>query len=672
MTRADLTPTAPTPPPRRRRLLATIDRGIGRFSVSLRTLTVLIAISMALRVVLLAVYVDAGTMTPVELLHLFVAGFRFDLLVGLIFLLPQILHMSICPDARVRGRISRVAIHGGLLVTFGFALFLAPAEFLFFDEFSSRFNSIAFEYLIYPTEVVTNIRESYPVWTIFAIVSALSLGLWLPQRRHIDALLEVPLSGRRRFALAGAAVMTIGLLSLTTGIETQRVSANRVANEAAGSGLFSFFYYAWTNRFEYDAFYLTRPEDECFRILRTGLDIAEDDRGPEAADTIARVVRTGHPERRLNVVLIVEESLGSDFAGALGDDRGLTPCFDALVADGILFDNFFATGNRTARALEAALVSLPPIPTEAILKRDRSEHVFTLANVLEDRGYRRLFVYGGRGIFDGMRSFMLANGFERFIEQRDYPAPTFTSAWGVCDEDIFDRALAEFDALHEAGDPFLSVILSVSNHRPFTYPDGRIPLPSADQGREHAVRYADHALGRFFRMAKQRPFHDGTLYVVFGDHGARVYGAQMFPLESYRIPALIILPDGEHAGSRCSTLACTLDIAPTIMGLLGGDYRSTFFGRNVLGGSEDRGRALMQHNRNLALLQANDRMTILGCPTIATFLELDRTDFTLRPAAEPDTAALAEAIAYFQIADHLYDRRALLPPTSAATPRGGG
>lgn len=194
--------------------------------------------------------------------------------------------------------------------------------------------------------------------------------------------------------------------------------------------------------------------------------------------------------------------------------------------------------------------SLPPIPTESILKRDRSRHVYTLAHVLEKRGYNRLFMTAGRGIFDGVRSFMTANGFNRFVEQKDFVKPAFVNAWGVSDEDLFNKALTELDTLHDEGKPFLACLLTVSNHRPFTYPDGRIDRPSSELQRDNAVKYADWSIGQFFDKVGEHAWKKNTLFVVMGDHGARVYGSQLFPMKSYRVPVLMLRPDDADRGMR--------------------------------------------------------------------------------------------------------------------------
>jgi len=638
-----------------------IGRWLGRYQVVLWTTAILVAISTVLRVVLMVVFADPSQLSITQVLQVFWVGLRFDLLVALVFQLPQILHMTTTGNARIAGRMSRVQIHVGLFLTFAIAFFIAVAEFFFFEEFDSRFNYIAFEYLVYPTEVITNIQQSYPLWPVLGGISLVSLVLYLALRNITRNSLAAPLPWRRRYALLGLTVVVIGGLWLTTGRRSVEITHNRVVNQVAYNGLWTFVENAWTSRFDYENYYPTIDPATAMRRV-TDRVFAPTER--PLSEGIDRIVTSPRPRRNYNVVLVLEESLGSDFIGVLGDGRGLSPNFDRVSQRGILFDRFFATGNRTARALEATLTALPPIPTESILKRDHSKQVTSLARTLADRGYRRLFVYGGRGLFDGMRSFMFNNGFERFVEQSDFKDPQFTTAWGVSDEAIFDRALLELDTLHAEGKPFFATVLTVSNHQPFTYPEGRIDLPPTGHHRDHAVKYADYALGRFLDQAQDHAFYDNTVFVVLGDHGARVYGAQMFPLKSYRVPVLMILPGGEGAGTRCSTLACSLDIAPTIMGLLGGEYRSVFFGRDALNIPADKGYALMQHNHDLALLEHDNTATVLRLSAAPVQYRVDPETFVMSPITlNPDRRD--DAISFFQLANRLYYHDAYFPGATA-------
>jgi len=259
---------------------------------------------------------------------------------------------------------------------------------------------------------------------------------------------------------------------------------------------------------------------------------------------------------------------------------------------------------------------------------------------------------GGRGRSDGVRRFMTANGFNRFIEQKDFQDPVFKNAWGVSDEDLFARAVQELYEMHAQGRPFLAVLLTVSNHRPYTFPAGRVA--ETDSSRENAVKYADWALGRFFEEARRHEFYRDTLFVVMGDHGARVYGSQLFPMKSYRVPALFLLPEEKHRDARCHTLACSLDVAPTIMGLLGGSYRSVFFGRDALCTPPSHGYALMQHNHDLALLDSRNRMVVLRARQDATGYALDPRTAELTRTGQADRDMRLDAIAFFQTANRLY------------------
>ncbi len=642
-------------------------RWYGRYSVVAMNVGFVIACSLVLRTVMLWQFADWRSLSLGEVLSIFTVGLRFDLLVGLCYVLPQMVHLSLVGNGWLAGRISRCLLDFEWFVGLMFLPFICVAEFMFFEEFQTRLNYIAFEYLVYPTEVCCNIWQSYPVVELMSVVLVVGGVLWLLARRAFLKRLTAPVEWVRRSMILSAYLAAIGALWATLGMATFQITSDRVANECAANGLYSFVAYAWTCNVDYDHHYLTIEEHNALERLRSEV-LADGGRlAGEFGNPVDRIVDSGEPQRNWNVVIVVEESLGSEFIGVQGGVKGLSANFDELTEDGVLLNNIYATGNRTARALEAILTSMPPIPTEAILKRDHSEHVFTLAHVLAERGYERLFMTAGRGLFDGVRSFMTANGFNHFREQADFQDPVFVNAWGVSDEDLFRKALQELQTLHETGKPFFAVLLTVSNHRPYTFPDGRIP--DTIHSRETAVKYADFALGYFFREVRERPYFKNTLFVVMGDHGARVTGQQLFPMSSYRVPVLFISPDGTGRGTRLNTLACSLDIAPTILGRLGGKYRSVFFGRDAFKTPPQQGRAIMQHNHDVAALNANNEMVVLGFGKSVTGFTLDPKTFLLHKMSEPNEPLTQTVAALFQQAHDLYysDRWFTgLPPRSSS------
>tara|TARA_R110002111_G_scaffold247140_2_gene310071 strand:+ start:82080 stop:84170 length:2091 start_codon:yes stop_codon:yes gene_type:complete len=624
----------------------------GRYSVIAVIFAIAVTYLLLLRTVMVVTFADFEKLTLWQGLSLFLVGLQFDVLVALCLVVPQLIHITIVSNNRIKGQISRILLDGAWIIAFMFLPFLCIAEFVFFDEFQSRLNYIAFEYIVYPTEVCCNIWQSYPLIELLTTVALCGGVLWFLLRKNFHAKIASPMPWKRRYGILVVCLAGIMILWTTTGAASRQVSRDRVANECTWNGLYSFVYYAWTCRFDFKENYVTLEKSDVNQRLRQQIVGNDDELEQGSNNPVDRIVETGRPLQDYNVVLILEESLGSDFIGVLGDGRKLTPNFDQLTRKGILFDNFYATGNRTARALEAVLTSMPPIPTESILKRDHSGRVYTLANILAERGYERLFMTGGRGLFDGVRSFMKSNGFNRFVEQADFTDPIFANAWGVSDEDLFRKSLGELDSMHKTGRPFFATLLTVSNHRPYTYPEGRIP--EGEQSRENAVKYADWALGYFFREAKSHDFYENTIFVVMGDHGARVTGSQLFPMSSYRVPVLMIQPGEKARGTRCSTLACSLDIAPTIMGRLGSDYRSVFFGYDALQIDPKKGRAVMQHNHDVALLDSRNRMVVLGFGKSAECFKLDRPSHQLDQLAAPDQEMQNNATSYFQAAFELY------------------
>src|SRR6202008_2054681 len=226
-----------------------------------------------------------------------------------------------------------------------------------------------------------------------------------------------------------------------------------------------------------------------------------------------------------------------------GSERDLMPRFDACARRGIWFSNAYASGTRTVRGLEAFASSIPPIPTVSILRRPGNEHIATWGAVMQSLGYRTSFLYGGYGYFDNMNHFFGENGFD-VQDRKSIESVRFENIWGVSDEDLFDHALGYLDRVHASGRPFFTIIMTTSNHKPFTFRPGleKFGIPPSGGGRAAGVRYADYALGEFLRAAESHAWFDDTLFVVAADHGARVYGAEQIPLKTYEIPGMFYSP----------------------------------------------------------------------------------------------------------------------------------
>lgn len=607
---------------------------------------------------------------PADMLAVFGIGLVYDL--GFLFLasLPLAAYVAICPPSLWRNpwhrRFLNALVAAGLFVM----LFVAVAEWLFWDEFGVRFNFIAVDYLIYSDEVVHNILESYPVAPLLGALAVLALVVAVLLRRPLAAAHRAPLLSRTgRFATLAACGVLAAATVLTLTQEFPRGSGgNAYVRELASNGPYQFFAAFRNNELDYSQFYATLPADRTGRSLRE--EVFEPNArflGSDPLD-IRRVIDNPGPPRRLNVILVTIESLSAKYLGSFGDPRNLTPNLDRLRGESLFFTNFYATGTRTDRGLEALTLSVPPTPGRSIVKRIGREKGFaSLGRQLQDKGYDSVFVYGGRGYFDNMNAFFSGNGY-RIVDQSSVPEADihFKNAWGMADEDLYAQALKLADADHAAGTSFLLQLMTTSNHRPYTYPDGRIDIPSG-AGRDGAVKYTDHAIGEFLAQARQKPWFDSTLFVFVADHTAGSAGVQDLPVANYHIPLFVYAPK-LVAPREFPGLASQIDVAPTLMGLLSVDYTSTFFGRDVLREDAAPGRALIGNYQHLGLFDGKDLAILSPLRTIRRHDDAGGESREIR--ASPDDRLVQRDIGYYQGASHALGRGWLRWPGSEGATEG--
>lgn len=371
-------------------------------------------------------------------------------------------------------------------------------------------------------------------------------------------------------------------------------------------------------------------------------------------------------------MLISVESLSASFVGAYGAKTGLTPNLDELARNGLKFERVFATGTRTVRGLEALSLGTPPVPGQAIVRRPGNDHLVTLGEILVPQGMSAYFFYGGYGYFDNMNAYFNSNHYD-VIDRTDIPNESivFETAWGVADETLFDHAIKVLDATHPKGRPFFAHIMTVSNHRPFTYPKGRIDIPSPG-GRDGAVKYSDYAIGKFIRDAKSKPWFDDTLFVVVADHCASVAGKTKLPVANFHIPLIFYAPALLKPGNYTPMMS-QIDLAPTLVEVLGKQGDDHFFGRSVFDPGPPLERAFISNYQELGYLR-NGVLTVLHPKGRVESFRVDPGTLASTPTAV-DPKLLNETIAYYQTASRAFKRGALRMPV-ARNPKtafiGGG
>lgn len=500
-------------------------------------------------------------------------------------------------------------------VTLAF-LELATPDFM--HEYGLRPNRLFVEYLIYPREVAATLLKGHAVSVVVGVVvtALVAWGSWRLAARWLSRQSAGRTDWRWRLPLAAAVLLlaalgarsTLGHRPLNPALVA--FSSNPTVNELPLNSFYSVGHAIknWLKQEDGAEIYGTMPLAEIVATVRKEAGMPATRLSTEIP-TLAYedAVYQGEPR---NLVIVLEESLGAQFIGSLGG-RPLSPNFDRLAEQGWAFDRLYATGTRSVRGIEAVLTGFPPTPAQSVVKLAKSQdHFFTIAELLRRRGYDTTFYYGGESHFDNMRGFFLGNGFQRIIDQDDYVEPAFVGSWGVSDEDLLIRADKEFRQLHARGQPFFGLVFSSSNHDPFEFPDGRIELfEQPKQTRNNAAKYADYALGEFFKRAKASDYWDDTIFLVVADHDSRVFGADLVPIERFHIPGLILGADVEPR--RDDRIVSQIDLAPTLLSLIGIEAPTPLIGHDLTDpGTMRPGRAMMQYGRNYAWMQG-DAVVIL-------------------------------------------------------------
>lgn len=576
-------------------------------------------------------------------------GIIYDLAFYSYFLIPFTLYLLLIPNSWYQKKLHKWFVFFGFLLNLYGLFFLILSEWTFWDEFGVRFNFIAVDYLIYTHEVVQNIIESYPLGKLLTAILIITIACFWLVKSTLALTFYATESFARRAKIAGILFLLPIISYFAIGKTTYQFSQNTYLNELAANGAYQFFSAFRNNEIDYHQFYRLGEDEKMSAKIKTELGATS-----EGLYNIKRQIKGNGAEKRLNVILITVESLSADYLTQFGNTQKITPFMDEWFKEGALFTNFYAVGTRTIRGLEALTLSIPPTAGQSIVKRPDNERLFNLGYVLQQHGYDTAFLYGGRGYFDNMNAFYSGNGY-RIVDQTEFTKEemTFENAWGVSDDVIFNRTLKEADGDYAKNQPFFFQIMTTTNHRPYTYPEGKIDIPSGS-GREGAVKYTDYAIGEFIKNAKNKPWFEDTIFVMVADHCAGSARKTELPVDKYHIPLFIYaplhVPNVENA-----KLSSQIDVAPTILGLMNLNYESQFYGQDIFKMTPEKGRALVSNYQKLGLFK-NNKLVYLSPQQ-----KVDMVDDPLGEhkilQSQTQSDLLDEAMSYYQSADYIWTHR---------------
>lgn len=601
---------------------------------------------------------EFSTLGPlsIDLPKIFFAGIYNDTLNFSYFLIPILLYLVFVPEKIYKSKKHIFFIHFAAFVFIALFIFQAHAEWFFWNEFTARFNFIAVDYLVYTKEVLGNIKESYPMYLVYSSVIGSSLFLYLIFFKLINFFASQNQNHNPSFGYRLKSGLLIFIIPLSTILIFERafrnVSDNIIVNELAENGLWQLFHAFRHNELDYNSFFKTLDENTVVSFMKKELSSPSSLPIENSSESYIRKIKAFGKEKHYNVVLVGVESLAASFMSQFGGPPNITPHLDALAHNSLFFSNIYATGTRTVRGLEALTLSIPPTPGASIVRRNNNENLFSIGKVFRDRKYETKFIYGGYGAFDNMNAFFAGNGFE-IVDRTNFLRSEYImgNIWGVDDESLFTKAIKEADISYRAHKKFFSFVMTTSNHRPYTYPEGRIDIPS-HTSREGAVKYTDYAIHKFLTDASLKPWFHNTIFVIVADHGVGGRGTAEIQMEQFHIPFFIYAP-GIIKPQVIDRLASQIDVDPTILALLNFSYDSKFFGKNILEMTEDEERAILGTYSSLGFYSKGTFVT-LGLNKSISYNKYNPKTFTFSKGAGENLEVRNQAISYYQNASYLW------------------
>ena len=441
----------------------------------------------------------------------FIAGFKLDISTIAYLALPSYLGWVVFQftNSALVQTLNRV-YH--IILFFAFAI-LYVCTIKMYHEWNALLSVSVFDYLANPGEVVSFISTGDLLLLILFIVAWVA-GLWLFYKKWVRGFTYI--AGRFRYKFLISVLMPVVFIIGARG-GLQLAPVNESSAYHSDKPFFNHlainpFWYFMHSMLEKDAdanpYLFFEPATARARVQHLL---------PPADTTVAHVLNIPRP----NIVLIVLESWTADIIASLNGEKNVTPFFDSLRRDGLLFTNIYSAGARTEHGLISVLSGYPPPPKVSIITiPHKVTKLSSINQKLKDAGYASSFYYGGEIGFVNMKGYLIQTGFSKIIDKENFNEEQLNSKWGAHDEFVFDRQLNE---LSQADTPFFSTVLTLSTHEPF-----EVPMETPFTGNTEpdkfrkAAYYTDDCLRRFFEKAKQQAWYDNTLFILVADHGHRL------------------------------------------------------------------------------------------------------------------------------------------------------
>ncbi len=290
-----------------------------------------------------------------------------------------------------------------------------------------------------------------------------------------------------------------------------------------------------------------------------------------------------------NLVILLLESWQYRYTDALaGTHYGATPFLDELIGESVVFDQFYASGQRSINGAGTVMTGVAQLAGLPYFSLGLEVYHFTgLAKLLTQRGYDTIFAQPAP--WNSAKVGLVAQlaGFQEIYGREDMSSRlNYTHANFISDYDAL-QFLAE--KLKDRKRPFVAFFFSAATHPPFSkiHPNfDRFPWDGEDKGYLNALNYMDWSIGQFVQQLKTQGQYDNTIFIVLADHTLG-WGEDGDLYTRFHIPLFIHAP-GLLSARRSDLVGSQVDILPTIMDLLQVDIPYAAMGTSLFDSTAQR------------------------------------------------------------------------------------
>ncbi len=610
------------------------------------------------RLILVFLYFDKLQDTDASIWLTFIYGLRMDTITASSLLVIPLIVLTLFPKKLFTFASQFLKYY--FLIVLAMLIYIENATFPFIAQYDVRPNYLFVEYLEYPKEVFSMIFAEYKL-ELFIALLMISSFIYIYLKKTKDNFIEIYEINYFKRVLLFIPILLILFIGVRSSfghraanVSDAIYSSNRMLNEITKNSIHSIVYAIYVNKKhgsgELIKQYGKMELPEAYIRVKNSLGINSLSKSSPLNRAVTTHFKTKEPK---NLVIFIQESFGYQFVEVVGGEKGITPHFNQLSKEGILFKDLYSNGTRSIRGLAGSVAGNFSVPGKGVLKRNKSQSdFFTISSLLEPFGYQSIFFYGGESRFDNMKSWFSGNGFDKIIDEDKFTNPNFVGTWGVSDEDLVLKANDEFKKLYAQKKKFAAVMFSTSNHSPFDFPKGRIELiPNVkEKSVKNAIKYADYAIGLFIEKAKQESYYKDTIFVIVADHNIRVYGSDLVPVDMFHIPAMIL---GENIQPLVyDKLATQPDVLATALDLIGLDLNYPIMGNSIFS-DEKKNISLMQFHNSYALRKDDTIAIIRPNKKILTFKYENKHIKQI----ESDKELEKDLLAFIVVLDDMYHKK---------------